>query len=140
MGKKIFLFLAFLLTSCSYQYIDIPTIDEYDYSLISDYKIKWSDIFSKNDENYFLYFYSESCFYCEELKQDILYYFDNEKPIMYFVEDDEDFVIGNDANKLIGVSDLKSFYILGTPTLVKIENKKVTFSLVGVNKIKEYII
>ena len=104
MGKKILILFSFLLTSCSYQLIDKPIIEEYDYSLITDYKIRWEDIFKQKDETYFLYFYSESCFHCQELKQDILYYFDNQRPSMFFIEDNDDFVIGSDANKLVGVS------------------------------------
>ena len=139
MGKKSILlpFTLFIVACSDIQDFDKPI--NYDYDLIADYQIKWNDIFKQNKEDYYLYFYSPTCGYCDQIKNDVISYFLNNKDDVYFVVDNDDFVIGSDASKTIGVDNIDSFFILGTPSLVEISDGKVTLNIAGVKNIKEYL-
>ena len=127
--------LALLVTACN-----SPTPieqKEYDYSDIET-KIRWSDIFEQLEDNYSVYFYSQTCGHCKELKQDILsYYFGNYEKL-YFVETDENTVFGP-QNDLVGVDSIECFFIFGTPFLINIDNWKISNYYAGSTKIREYI-
>ena len=59
---------------------------------------------------------------------------------MYFVEETSNFVFDSPANLTIGVNNINDFYISGTPSLVLMKNHSVYENLVGVKKIKNFII
>ena len=55
------------------------------------------------------------------------------------MEFNESIPIKNEIGSLKGVEDVNSLYILGTPTLFKIKDKKIEECLIGYNQIETYI-
>lgn len=133
--RTILLLLTLLLTGCS---SDIqPIIKEYDYSDVTAF-ISWNDVFKQEENEYSVYFFSQTCGHCKELKQEILsYYFGNYEQL-YFVETGEDTVYGSPSD-LVGVNSIECFYIFGTPFLINIESGAVSNYCAGNTKIREYI-
>lgn len=142
--KKIywFLLLTLPLTSCSNNNIFTSISDinnnisiKHNYSEISEYKIKWKDVFFVAKPEYFVYFYSVSCSHCNEIKNAIIEYALNNQNI-YFCENSKDVIISEDISNTIGISDVSKLSILGFPTLVEIKNSKLVDNIAGIDKIK----
>ena len=100
--------------------------------------ISWNDVFKQEENEYSVYFFSQTCGHCKELKKEILsYYFGNYEQL-YFVETSEDTVFGSPSD-LVGVNSIECFYIFGTPFLINIESGAVSNYYAGNTKIREYI-
>ena len=133
--KTYYFLLVLLLSSCtSYK---ATKIKEYDYSDIET-MIQWNEIFIQNEESYSVFFYSQTCGHCKELKQDILSYYFGNYERLYFVETDDNTVFGP-QNDLVGVDSIEEFYIFGTPFLINVDNWKVSNYYAGNAKIRDYI-
>ena len=137
--KRLFLMSLVLLCSCSSK--TIQPVNELDYSIIREEDfVKWNDIFEMEESSYKVYFYSEHCGYCKQIKQDILSYYLINMERLYFCNSDENEVVmkANDE-ALIGVCSIEDFFIPGTPYLVGFNNNVVSEIYKGSKQIKEYI-
>ena len=134
--KPLLLCFSLLLSGC------VPTSNIelviYDYEDVSDARIKWSDIFSQEEDQYSVYFYSVTCGHCAEIKQNVLSYYFLDIETMYFVQTDEETKFGA-VVVLTGISDIDLFHIFGTPFLVNIKEHSVSSYCGGVNSILKYI-
>lgn len=101
-------------------------------------QISWENIFFKEDDDYFVYFYAEKCGYCNEIKESVLNFYFKNLCVFYFANCDFEYKIGP-AKELRGINNLDDFYIFGTPFLVKFEYRVVTDYYVGSQQILEYI-
>ena len=136
--KKLMLILPILLlSSCSiYESSEQSFLSSQEVSINHEYdeivnqKLLWNDIFSVAKPTYFVYFYSLVCQNCNSIKNEIIEYGLANDDI-YFVQDSKEFVFGNDILNTIGVSDISFFIISGFPTLVLINNSKITNHIVG---------
>ena len=103
---------------------------EHNYEEVSDYELFWESIFDVGETNYYVYFYSLTCTHCQELKDFII-----EKGLkrqdIYFIESSANDQFTTDPNLVINAENPGDIYILGYPTMLKIEDKKVTKNLVG---------
>ena len=133
MKLTLFLFLGTCLIGCSNSR-PINTIE--DYSEVED-SISWDDTFDF-DGRYLVYYYSEHCAHCKEIKQDILYYYSLQIEKMYFVCTDE-YAVFKSGDDLIGVSSIDNLYIFGTPFLIEIKDYIVVNYYAGSKEISEYI-
>ncbi len=133
MKKLILTTLITVLASCS----SSETI-KHNYHEIKDHLISWSDIFVQEEDTYLVYFYSERCGHCNELKQDILSYYFKEITPMYFICTDIEIVIGPPKD-LLEISDINEFYIFGTPFLTLINDGTVADYYVGKAQILDFI-
>ena len=113
---------------------------EYDYKIVDNRQIAWKDILSKSKDRYVVYFYSEYCGYCKQIKQDILSYYLKDMDEMYFVNTvKEKAVFKSNDGLLTGAKKIEDFYIFGTPFLVEVTDYTITNWYAGVDSIKLYI-
>ena len=133
MKKLILSTLIAMLASCS----SYETI-KHNYHEIKDHLISLSDIFIQEEDTYLVYFYSERCGHCNELKQDILSYYFKQITPMYFICTDIEIVTGPPKD-LLGISDINEFYIFGTPFLTLIKDGTVADYYVGKVQILDFI-
>ena len=113
---------------------------ELDYSILEKRQINWDEILSKSSSRYIVYFYSEYCAYCKQVKQDVLSYYLMDIDNMYFVNTvSQKATYKSNDGLLIGTKDIKDFYIFGTPFLVEITDYTVTNWYAGVDSIRLYI-
>ena len=143
MKHKIMPLVVLMLMGCNEPVENAQTITpvmEYDYSVASSRQIEWKDILSKKESRYIVYFYSEYCGYCKQVKQEILTYYIKNIDDMYFVDTVKEKAIykPNDG-MLIGTKNIADFYIFGTPFLAEITDKTVTNWYAGVDSIRLYI-
>ncbi len=116
------------------------TIGTYSYDDIKDITIKWDDIFAMTPHNYFVYFYSPYCGHCQSIKDLVINYSKRGEITMYFVEASTEVVVAKDTHLTIGVTSIEQLWILGYPSLVKIESVAVVVNIAGANAIKEILL
>lgn len=124
-----------LLTGCAKSE---PKEPMHNYHETKDCLIPWTDIFEQVEDDYLVYFYSERCGYCNEIKQDVLSFYLELKPVMYFVCTDLDAIFGP-SKDLKGIDNIDDFYIFGTPFLLRVYTHQVEDYYVGKNQILDYI-
>lgn len=137
--KKLFIKLPlvvltlFSLVSC----LDIEKEDEYDYKLIDHLKIEWKDLFSQSKLGYFVYIYQNHCFYCNELKDEIIPFSLKETYPTYFIEYSKEIPIGEDIESTLNKRSINEVFIKGVPTLLGIYNGEIDFNIAGLVEISD---
>ena len=135
--KRLFLILSatLLLNGCAKsKTASIPMSESlmslFDYNDIDNRKITWESIFSLGDNRYRVYIYSEKCGHCNEIKQTIIEHSKTDE-FFYFLEYNSDIPILDSVDETIGKSNYKEIGILGTPTLLVIENRVLVENIAG---------
>ena len=127
MKKLIFLLVLVLvvtLTACTPE-----PVEELDYSSFEEHLISsYDEATYQNQNKYIVYYYSQNCGHCVEVKEDILEFFDNYDALPFYI-----FNI-SDADD---VSDLDEF--VGTPTVFVMSDNKVSESYIGSTNIYSFI-
>lgn len=123
-----------ILCSCSNQ----VEAKLHNYDEIKDHLISWNEVFKQNEDDYLVYFYSETCGHCKELKQEIISFYLKDITLMYFVCTDIEAKYGPRAN-LLGIDNITDFYIFGTPFLLRLTNHIVSSYYVGKEEVNGYI-
>ena len=104
--------------------------EEHDYKEIQKYYLSVEGIFDVENDQYYAYFYSLTCSHCQELK-DFIIEKGLERHDIYFIQSSANDQFTTDPNLVINAENPGDIYILGYPTMLKIEDKKVTKNLVG---------
>lgn len=131
---KTLLFLTLIFTSCNQEIEPV----KHNYLEIKDSLIPWSDVFIQEENSYYVYFYSELCGHCSDIKQDVISFYLKEEYVLYFVCTDYEKVIGPKKD-LTGINNTDDFYIFGTPFMVLIEDHIVSEYYAGSGEILELI-
>ena len=143
--KKLSLLSVMLLIGCSMggnvskenEEQEIPK--KLDYADVTT-SIHWPDIFLQEEQRYLVYFYSEYCGYCKNIKDEFLSYYLLDKEKIYFVDAiKEKAVFKGNAESIIGLKEITDFYIPGTPFLLEIMDWTATNYYVGMENIRLYI-
>ena len=112
---------------------------KYEYDLVEDKFILYSNIFGVNKDEYYVYFFSRTCSHCQSIKSFII-----EKALeredIYFVESSKEVVFINDVAKTIGLTSIDGFGILGYPSLVKIKEKTIQKNIAGTQAIRNELL
>lgn len=132
----------FLLTGCSiFPKEDKQTFSnkiveiERSYDEIKDYELKLSTCFDIELDDYYLYFYSETCSHCSEIKNFMITEAIERRDI-YFIKASNNDKLTNDRSLLIGAENPDDIYILGYPSLLEISNKKCIKNEAGKSNIQ----
>ncbi len=109
------------------------------YDDFKDKNIKWENLLDQEGNDYLVYIYSEFCGHCEQIKQDVLNYLNSHIDSIYLINYQKDIQICSNIESTIESKDTSQICILGTPTLLKIINKKLEMNIGGKNNILEYL-
>ena len=135
----ILVFSSFMVFGCADKLEDEPInnivlSNERTYNEIKEFEITLETIFDVESESFYAYFYSLTCSHCHELK-DFIIEKGLERQDIYFIQSSANDQFTTDPNLVINAENPGDIYILGYPTMLKIENKKVTKNLVGNDEI-----
>ena len=92
------------------------------------------DCLSQNESQYLVFFHSETCSHCREIMGDILLFNDETILKVYFLDikkPNNEVTICQKEEIVLGVSNYQDIKILGTPTLIKVENGITTANVAG---------
>lgn len=118
-----------------------------DYKDYSSHQIAYNQILNKKG-TYYVYFYSNDCSHCQDLKKYIFQYIDSDKndkengiPLYIFCVDNylEELTSESETENILGVTDIKELKLTGTPTMVLIANKEITNAWSSTNNIKNQL-
>ncbi len=118
-----------------------------DYKDYSSHQIAYNQILNKKG-TYYVYFYSNDCSHCQDLKKYIFQYIDSDKndkengiPLYIFCVDNylEELTSESEAENILGVTDVKELKLTGTPTMVLIANKEIKNAWSSTNNIKNQL-
>ena len=140
MRNIILLFGLCILTTCSNRTVINDDVQEkYEYSDIENYRIQKEEIFSIKLDIYSIYIYREDCSYCEKIKNDVIKYVQKNNDVFVIDNSISEIPITSRQNEIIGIDDISSLYIYGTPIMLIIKDKKISNVYLGVQEILTYI-
>lgn len=111
-----------------------------DYDDFSSSFIYWEDVFKQKEMKYYIYFYSEHCYYCQQIKEKMLKTIKNATTTCYLLVYNDAIPIGDEIDQTIGASTIEQLWFGGTPTLLQIKANIVTKNILGAQKIADYLI
>lgn len=106
-----------------------------DYSDYENITISWENVFFAAKSQYFVYIFSETCGHCIAIKDDILTFADEEEFPIYLVQFSEDIPVTYSVEDTIGATNIENLSILGTPTLIEIDEGVVVKNVAGAGRI-----
>ena len=139
-SKLVFLPCLFTLLSCQHEdeSFSISETTEHEYDEVMDKEITWNEMFSIEQSQYLIYFYSTTCSHCKEIKNQIIEYaLSNDN--FFFIKYSDDVIIAPEVKSTIGATSPCDVAILGTPSLVEIENGVLINNLAGVKEIMNFL-
>lgn len=139
--KRWLLISLFLFSSCtsnSFEHENLGNIKDnsLDYPLE---KVSWKDVLNMEDKRYFAYVFSYDCYYCKEIKDDVLKFANSSVLKVYFIEYSKEITLGQYTENTIGKNTIEDIFIKGTPTLLLIENKRISLNVAGKTNVLETI-
>jgi len=124
-----------LFASCSpaqSEYSNKNTSSEYEIN--ANLLISWDDCLSQKENHYLVFFYSKSCQHCHQIMGDVLSFSESNIVKTYFLDTKDpnnNVQLSNDIDKTIGASKTDELFIVGTPTLLEIEDGYVKANVPG---------
>ncbi len=137
--RKIILFATLILIAFPSCQKSKQRNSEYDYVDFDHLQIQWKDLFTQEESFYYVYFYSEQCYYCESFKSDFFDYISTSKNIFFLLSYQPEIPIKKDIDMTIGAESLDKMWFGGTPSLIYLENNVVKDNVLGVQNISSYL-
>ena len=107
--------------------------------IIKNQSISWFDALNQKENNYIIFVYSETCGYCHDMMDEIIDFAKSEILVTYFINSQIYKVpISNEIKE--NIADINQLSILGTPTILEIENKIVVNNIAGIDKCLNFLI
>ncbi|MDP3130641.1 MAG: hypothetical protein Q8N15_04820 [Bacillota bacterium] len=108
------LFLAFSVTACAVETTTTDGLDYDDFDYIEDY----DEVFNRREGTYIVYLYSESCYNCGEIKEDVFAFASTyaDRTMFFFNVDGATSDLQNAFLTTLGRTQV------GTPSLILIKN------------------
>ena len=111
------------------------TINKNTYSekeIIINHQIQWLDLLKQDDNHYIVFVYSETCGLCHDMLDEIVAFATDEIMPTYFVDTST-----NDVPRTINaetdMASIDEVSIIGTPTIIEIEQGKVISNIPGLD-------
>ena len=113
-----------------------------EYGIVSKQDVNLADCLSQIEEKYLIFFYSETCGHCKEIIEDVTLFAESNIIKTYFLN------ISKNENKIercshdeieIGIDSVEKLKIVGTPTIVEVENGVTTANVVGKDSILSFL-
>ena len=124
-----------ILTACSpVQSIESSKNAVEEYDILIEQEILWTDCLSQEEPHYLVFAYSEKCSYCHEIMGDVLDFAASGIVKTYFVDIKKEpnvVPISNDIDETIGATNVGDIFIMGTPTILEIENNTIKANVPG---------
>ena len=107
--------------------------------IIINHQIPWLEALNQRDNHYIIFVYSETCGYCHDMMDEIIDFAKSEILVTYFINSQIYKVpISNEIKE--NIADINQLSILGTPTIIEIDNKIVVNNIAGIDKCLNFLI
>ena len=129
------LFVAAMFVSCS------PVKNEQsnknastEYELPTEQEIFLKDCLAQNESQYLVFFHSDTCTHCQEIRGDVLSFCEENILKMYFLNTKKptnEIQTCSREEITLGISGYENLKIVGTPTIIKVENGVTVANVAG---------
>ena len=109
-----------------------------EFKVVTDNSIMWPNILNQEENNYIIFFYSETCAYCHEIQQEVIDFAITCPLKTYFLDTLEN-AVPIDSDKKIGVTNYEEASINGTPSILEVENATITANISGIDDCLTYL-
>ena len=128
-----------LITSCTPSEESAPQYKAFkEFQVVVDNSIEWPNILNQEENNYIIFFYSETCAYCHEMQEEVIDFAITCPLKTYFLDAVENDV-PIDSDKKIGVSNYEEASINGTPSILEVENATIIANISGIDDCLTYL-
>ena len=132
--------LTFLLLLTSCQTSSTQSSTKHDYNEIAELKISYLDVFNVEENEYYIYYYQESCYHCHGIKSKVISFALDSDIGFYFVEVIEDYgFLSHTKEETIGTNDPMRAFALMTPQLSLVKNGYIAETYIGNEEILNII-
>ena len=131
------LILVAVFTSCSSKGSESSSKNAIqEYEIVSKQEIYLDDCLSQIEEKYLIFFHSETCTHCQEIIEDVIAFANSNIIKTYFLN------VSKKENKItrcsqdeieVGIDKVEDLRIVGTPTIVEVEEGVTTVNVAGKN-------
>ena len=113
-----------------------------EYEVVTKQEINLADCLSQIEENYLVFFHSETCGHCREIIEDVVLFAESNIIKTYFLN------ISKTENKInrcsfdeieIGIDKVEDLKIVGTPTIVEVKKGVTTANITGKDSILAFL-
>ena len=106
---------------------------------INNHEILWLDVLKQEENNYLVFIYSETCGHCHDMMDEIIDFAKSEILPTYFINTrNSNIPITKEIHE--NILDINELSIIGTPTILEIENKVVIKNIAGIDKCLSFLI
>ena len=129
------LLLVAVFTSCSPSKSESSNKNAIqEYEILKKQEINLSGCLSQNEDKYLVFFYSDTCGHCQEIIEDVILFASSDIIKTYFLN------LSKEENKIslcrqdeieIGIDRAEDLKIVGTPTIVEVEDGVTTANIPG---------
>lgn len=109
-----------------------------EYEIVNNQQIRWDEIFLK-ENRYIVFFYSETCLYCHEMMNQIISFANDGILPTYFLDTEQNIVTFKEEEPPLGYVPIAEFFIVGTPSIVEIDDKLMTAHVYGLDDCLTYL-
>ena len=129
------LLLAAVFTSCSPSKSESTSKNAVqEYEIVYKQEISLSECLSQKEEQYLVFFYSDTCGHCKEIIEDVVLFATSDIMKMYFlnVTKNENKINRCPADEITtGIDRVDNLKIVGTPTIIEVEEGITTMNIAG---------
>lgn len=102
-------------------------------------QIPWLEALNQKENHYIIFVYSPMCGYCHDMMDEIIDFAKSEILPTYFINTQNNEVpIYQEINK--NIASIEELGILGTPSILEIENKVAIRNIAGIDKCLSFLI
>ena len=107
--------------------------------IIKNHEISWLDALNQKENHYIIFVYSPTCGYCHDMMDEIIDFAESEILPTYFINSQKYKVpITSEIKENTG--DIEELSILGTPSILEIEDKIAITNIAGIDKCVTFLI
>ena len=129
-----------LLASCSATGGNSSVYDEHSYDEVNNLLITYDQSFSISENDHYIYFYSDTCHSCQEIKNEVIDFALNEYAEMYFVIATIEIPHNYGPDEFVqtlGSNNIDDVWMGVTPQLAFIKNGKIEKNITGTINIEQ---
>ena len=128
-----------LITACSQSENTSESYKSYkEFEVVTNNSITWPEILNQQEENYIIFFYSETCAYCHEMQQEVVDFAITCPLKTYFLNTSEN-IVPIKEDKAINVKSYEEASITGTPTILEVKEASITGNIAGIDDCLTYL-
>ena len=139
MKKLLLICILLSLNSCGKSKQEIPNFSDFDYDDFQEAYLEYNSLFYVQKSYYFAYIYSKHCGHCNNIKYKVFEFYYAHKDSFYFIEYSSLIEITDNVVLTIGATSVCDVRILGTPTLLLIDNWTLSKNIAGEKEILNFM-